>query len=102
MSNQLVWRKSSYSGVNGNCVEVAHIPTGFRKSSYSGVNGDCVEVAHIPAGFRKSSYSGQAPNCVEVADLPCGAAVRDSKNPAKGHFPFPSSEWTAFLSTARA
>ncbi|GHC87017.1 DUF397 domain-containing protein [Nocardiopsis terrae] len=51
--------------------------------------------------FRKSSYSGQDQDCVEVADLPCGAAVRDSKNPAKGHFPFPAAEWTAFLSSAR-
>lgn len=78
MSNQLVWRKSSYSGVNGNCVEVAHIPTGFRKSSYSGVNN----------------------NCVEVADLLRGAALRDSQNPTNGNFPFPAAEWTAFLTSA--
>lgn len=74
----------------------------WRKSSYSGVNGNCVEVSHIPAGFRKSSYSGAGENCVEVADLPCGAAVRDSKNPANGHLPFPSTEWDAFLSAARS
>lgn len=79
MSNELVFHKSSYSGQAPNCVEVAHIPTDFRKSSYSGVNN----------------------NCVEVADLPCGAAVRDSKNPAKGHFPFPATEWSAFLRSAR-
>ena len=51
--------------------------------------------------FRKSSYSGQEPNCVEVADLPCGAAVRDSKQPAEGHVPFPVAEWSAFLTSAR-
>ncbi|NKZ00855.1 DUF397 domain-containing protein [Nocardiopsis alborubida] len=73
----------------------------FRKSSCSGVNGDCVEVAHIPTDFRKSSYSGHDQNCVEVADLPCGAAVRDSKNPTKGHLPFPATEWDAFLTIAR-
>lgn len=73
----------------------------FRKSSYSGQDQDCVEVAHIPTGFRKSSHSGQGQNCVEVAGLHCGAAVRDSKNPAKGHLPFSSSEWTAFLTIAR-
>ncbi|GAA1440385.1 DUF397 domain-containing protein [Nocardiopsis tropica] len=50
--------------------------------------------------FRKSSYSGQDQDCVEIADLPSGAAVRDSKNPAKGHFPFPAAEWTAFLTIA--
>ena len=66
----------------------------FRKSSYSAQDQDCVEVAHIPTNFRKSS-------CVEVADLACGAAVRDSKNPGRGHLPFPAAEWDAFLATAR-
>lgn len=79
MKNELVFRKSSYSGQGQNCIEVAHIPASFRKSSHSGVNG----------------------NCVEVTDLPCGAAVRDSKNPAKGHLPFPAAEWDAFLTLAR-
>lgn len=52
--------------------------------------------------FKKSSYSSaQSQNCVEVAGLPRGAAVRDSKNPAKGHLPFPAAEWDAFLSVAR-
>ncbi|WP_084392632.1 DUF397 domain-containing protein [Nocardiopsis listeri] len=97
----MVWRKSSYSGVNGNCVEVAHFPS-FHKSSYSGHDQNCVEVAHIPTGFRKSSHSGVNGDCVEVADLPCGAALRDSKHPTDGHIPFPSSEWDAFLTTARA
>ncbi|OOC52799.1 MULTISPECIES: DUF397 domain-containing protein [Nocardiopsis] len=73
----------------------------FRKSSYSGQAPNCVEVAHIPTGFRKSSHSGAGENCVEVADLPCGAAVRDSKNPARGHLPFPAAEWDAFLVIAR-
>ncbi len=42
--------------------------------------------------FRKSSYSSSNIECVEVADLPGGAAVRDSKNPEKGHWspPLPS------------
>ncbi|WP_028648376.1 DUF397 domain-containing protein [Nocardiopsis sp. CNT312] len=72
----------------------------WRKSSYSGVNGECVEVAHIPSHVRKSSYSGQEPSCVEVADLPRGAAVRDSKHPDTGHLPFPAAEWAGFLSAA--
>ncbi|MBR8740372.1 DUF397 domain-containing protein [Nocardiopsis sp. MG754419] len=50
--------------------------------------------------FRKSSYSGVNGDCVEVADPTCGAAVRDSKNPSKGHFPFPADEWSAFLRSA--
>ena len=73
----------------------------FFKSSHSGAGENCVEVAQIPTKFRKSSYSGVNNNCVEVADLPCGAAVRDSKNPAKGHLSFGSAEWAAFLGSAR-
>lgn len=74
----------------------------FRKSSYSGQAPNCVEVAHIPSSFRKSSYSGQDQNCVEVADLPLGAALRDSKYPGLGHIPFPAAEWDAFLTAARS
>ncbi|MDE3723528.1 DUF397 domain-containing protein [Nocardiopsis sp. N85] len=73
----------------------------FRKSSYSGQEPNCVEVAHIPADFRKSSYSGVGQNCLEVAELPCGAAVRDSKHPTAGHLPFPAVEWDAFLTSTR-
>lgn len=74
----------------------------FWRSSYSTAQSqNCVEVAHIPTGFRKSSHSGHDQNCVEVADLPCGAALRDSKTPEAGHFPFSSDEWTAFLTSAR-
>ena len=52
--------------------------------------------------FKKSSYStAHSQNCVEVAELPCGAAIRDSKHPTNGHIPFPSTEWDAFLTTAR-
>lgn len=72
----------------------------FHKSSYSGRDQDCVEVAQFPSTFAKSSYSGHAQNCVEVGALPCGAAIRDSKHPDAGHLPFPTSEWTSFLKTA--
>ncbi len=96
----LVFRKSSYSGQDQDCVEVAQIPANFHKSSYSGASENCVEVAQIPSTFRKSSYSGTGEDCVEVAELPCGAAVRDSKHPEAGHLPFPSSEWTGFLKSA--
>ncbi|MFE1102170.1 DUF397 domain-containing protein [Nocardiopsis alba] len=73
----------------------------FFKTSYSSDRVNCVEVAHIPTKFRKSVHSGAGENCVEVADLACGAAVRDSKNPAKGHLAFDSAEWAAFLHSTR-
>ena len=72
----------------------------FQKSSYSAQNQNCVEVAQIPDTFRKSSHSGAGEDCVEVAELPCGAAIRDSKHPDAGHFPFPATEWTGFLRSA--
>ncbi len=43
----MIWRKSSHSYSEGNCVEVAGC---WRKSSHSGYNGNCAEVASLPAG----------------------------------------------------
>ncbi|MEO7193435.1 MAG: DUF397 domain-containing protein [Pseudonocardiaceae bacterium] len=66
----IVWRTSSYSGGNGNCVQV-----GWRTSSYSCGNGDCVEVA--PARDQ--------------------VLIRDSKHPTALTIPTPA--WRAFLTT---
>jgi Domain of unknown function (DUF397) len=70
-SDGIVWQKSSYSGTNGNCVEV-----GWRTSSYS-VNHGCVQVA--PA----------------LADT----LVRDSKDPEGPALTVPTTTWQAFLRT---
>jgi hypothetical protein len=74
----------------------------WRRSSYSGGNGDCVEVAPI-AAWRRSSYSGGNGNCVEVAALAArdGRAVRDSKDPCGPVLTFGEAEWSAFLYGAR-
>jgi hypothetical protein len=66
------WRKSSFSGSGGNCVEVS-----WRKSSFSAESGDCVEVRH---------------------DL---AAIRDSKNPNGPTLTVDMAPLLAFLTTAR-
>lgn len=79
MTDELVFRKSSYSGQGVNCVEVAPISTDFRKSRHSGVNGDCAEVAPFDSG----------------------AALRDSKHTELGHLAFPTPEWDAFLNAIR-
>lgn len=74
----------------------------FRKSSYSGQDQNCVEVAPVLPDFRKSSHSGQGVDCLEVAPLPTpGAALRDSKHPSLGHLAFPAAAWEAFLAAAR-
>lgn len=73
------------------------IPLKFRTSSYSGSQGNCVEVAD----FRKSSRSGGNGNCVEVADLPGEHLVRDTQNRQAGHLGFADQEWSAFLTAAQ-
>jgi hypothetical protein len=46
----------------------------WRKSSFSGQTGQCVELG---VAWRTSSFSGGTGDCVEVTP----GAVRDSKNP---------------------
>jgi hypothetical protein len=52
----------------------------WRRSSYSGSESCCIELA-----WRTSSYSGNEGNCVELAHSGTSGAVRDSKNPEGGH-----------------
>jgi Domain of unknown function (DUF397) len=75
--SRAAWRKSSHSGQNGNCIEVA-VVLAWCTSTYSGTNGSCVEVAH---------------------NLPGIVAVRDSKDRSGPALNFTSAQWQAF--TAR-
>jgi uncharacterized protein DUF397 len=68
----------------------------WRKSSYTGSSGNCVEVA-----WRKSSYTADSGNCVEVAWPKDQVAVRDSKQPAGPTLSFPASAWHTFLTPPR-
>ena len=80
----------------------AHGP--WRKSSYSDdKGGSCVECAVLgAAAWRKSRYSGDTGgSCVEVGMPRASAtvAIRDSKDPDRGHLAFPVAAFTAFVRT---
>jgi hypothetical protein len=99
------WRKSSYSGnTGGNCIECAPFDgVAWRKSSYSSdTGGDCVECAPLNgATWSKSSYSGNTGGeCLEYADLSAHVALRDSKNPAGGHFSVAPEAFSVFVGAA--
>lgn len=86
-----LWRISSYSGANNNCVEV-----GWRTSSFSGPSNNCVEV-----GWRKSSRSGTQSDCVEVGFAVEAVAVRDTKDRDGAQLAFDPPRWQAFLTTIK-
>ncbi|MGW4344424.1 DUF397 domain-containing protein [Streptomyces sp. NPDC004690] len=99
------WRKSSYSGnTGGDCIECAPLDgAAWRKSSYSGdTGGQCVECAPLNgATWSKSSYSGNTGGeCLEYADLSAHVALRDSKNPAGGHFSVAPEAFSVFVGAA--
>lgn len=71
-----MWRKSSFSHANGNCVDVA-----WRKSSFSFSNGNCVEIK-VPDGST--------------------VLVRDSKDQSGPVLQFTAAEWNAFVQGAKA
>lgn len=55
-----------------------------------------------PTAWRKSSRSVNTSTCVEVGRLPRGAAVRDTKDRAAGHFAATTTQWSAFLTALKS
>jgi len=73
------------------------------KSSYSGGDNNCVEVAHTSAPsdpWHTASYSAAHGECVEVAEGPT-TGIRDTQNRELGALFFHAGEWQAFLTPAR-
>ncbi|KAA2260090.1 DUF397 domain-containing protein [Solihabitans fulvus] len=71
--------------------------TVWRKSSYSSGQENCVEMS-----WRKSSHSDAQENCVEVGHAPTHVGFRDSKNPDGAVLTFTRAELAAFLGAAKA
>jgi hypothetical protein len=71
----------------------------WRKSSYSGQAGDCVEVANL--AWHKSSHSGEQGDCVEVANLANTTAVRDSKATHGPALTFADAAWATFIADVK-
>lgn len=69
----------------------------WRKSSHSYANGNCVEAL---ANWRKSSRSTYNQNCVEVATAGT-VRVRDSKDPEGPELSFTRAEWADFTSSLK-
>ncbi|KAA5829259.1 DUF397 domain-containing protein [Saccharopolyspora hirsuta] len=94
---QPIWRKSSYSGQTGSCVEVADL-RGWRKSSHSNGAQNCVEV-----GWRKSSRSNsQGGMCVEVGRGEEVVGMRDSKlGEASPVLAVSRARWADFVSAVK-
>jgi hypothetical protein len=81
------WRRSSFSGNCGNCVEI-----GWRKSTFSANGSACVEV-----GWRKGSFGSNDGDCVAVGWPGVAVAVRDSKHAPGPSIEFPVRGWRAFV-----
>lgn len=72
-----MWRKSSYSNPNGECLEVDD--TGWGKSGYSFSNGNCLE-------WRKSG----------------SILIRDSQDPGGPKLSFTPAAWRTFIASLRS
>jgi hypothetical protein len=71
--------------------------TDWRTSSYSGTNGNCVEIAT----WRKSTRSGTNGACVEVGGAARVVLVRDTKDRVGGALAFTADAWEAFTASLR-
>jgi hypothetical protein len=72
----------------------------WRKSSFSGAEGNCVEVSD--PRWRTSSFSAPDGNCVEVAAADDRIAVRNSNDPGAGTLTFTRAEMAAWIEGCKA
>ena len=97
------WRTSSYSGANGNCVEVSLTATDAALRDSKNTRPELTfspEAWHTFLGqrtWRTSSFSGENGDCVQVSLTTTVAAVRDSKNTVGPALDFTPTAWQELL-----
>lgn len=76
----------------------------FRKSSFSADNGNCVEVAlNLDDDWVKSSFSSFDGNCLQIRRRFLTVAVRDSKAGDDGDvLHFSPAAWREFVDSVKA
>lgn len=75
MANEPAWQVATYTGGNGNCVEVA--------------------------SWRVATYTGGQGNCVEVGDANRAIIVRDTKDRDGGTLTFSADAWREFTAAIK-
>ncbi|NGO69122.1 DUF397 domain-containing protein [Streptomyces boncukensis] len=80
--------------------ERGHVPApAWCTSTYSGGQGECIEVALT---WRTSTYSGAQGDCVQLATNQPDIPVRDTKHQGTGPvIRFPRESWAAFVASLR-
>lgn len=71
---------------------------GWRKSSYSHVNGNCLEAGTGDTAWRKSSFSSLS-ECVEAGNGAQAVLVRDTADRGGAVLTFPPGAWSAFTAS---
>lgn len=88
------WRKSSYSGGQTNCVEVA--ASEFDANGSPQRSGNAARPT-APKLWLKASYSGSQTACVELASGTDTIHVRDTKCRRQGRLDVPQPAWQSLI-----
>lgn len=76
---------------------MANEPAAWRVATYTGGNGNCVEVA----SWRVATYTGGNGDCVEVGDAGRAILVRDTKDRDGGTLAFTAATLQSFANSLK-
>lgn len=78
------------------------IPTTWRKSSFSGQNGDCVEVAETDAMPGDDHITSTGETLGDLRRRSAAVLVRNSNAPDRGTISFSLNAMAAFVDAAKS